>query len=78
MKTRNRKGLGIALVSAAVALFGWITYEPANVMATFQLEGVASEATVVLITLALAGLAMAGGCALMFTRLGISAIAGKA
>lgn len=61
------------MVSAAIALFGWTAYEPANVVAAFQLRDVASEAVVVVIALGMAGLAAASGCALLFTRLGISA-----
>jgi hypothetical protein len=67
MRTNRPKALGLVLVSAACALFGWVAYEPASLVASLRLDGFVSEAVAVLASLTLATLAMVAGAALLYT-----------
>lgn len=62
MNTPPRKILGLALIIASLALFGWLAYEPAEIVTALRLGAVASEAVAVVATLAVivAGLAVGG------------------
>ena len=60
---------GITLIVVGVALFAALAYEPANVVAMFGLTNVASEASVVVVSLAVvAACCIAGVAALRRAR----------
>jgi hypothetical protein len=64
----NRTTLGLLLVSASIALLAWTLYDASNVVATFKLGGVQSEASVALIALAMAVIGGAVGGKLSIGR----------
>ena len=60
--------LGVGLLTASVALFGAVIYEPANLVSWLGLQDLASEAVVVLFSLVLVGAGSAGGVAVLRLR----------
>lgn len=68
MKTSHPKILGITLIAAALALFGWVLYDASNLVSTLHLSGFADEAAVAMVALAVAGLSFAGGGVLLLNR----------
>jgi hypothetical protein len=65
MKTPNSKPVGLLLITAALALFGWLAYEPAQIVSTLELGELASEAAVVVATLSFVAVGLTGGAVLL-------------
>ena len=65
MKTPHRKILGIVLITASLALFCWLAYEPAQIASTLRLGAVVDEAAVVIAALAITTSTLATGAFLV-------------
>lgn len=61
MKTPPSKTVGLVLLAASLALFCWLAYEPAVIASALRLDNVASEAAVVVATLAVVATGVASG-----------------
>ena len=61
MNTHPRKSLGLVLITASLALFCWLAYEPAEIASALRLGNVASEAAVVVAALVVIATGLASG-----------------